>query len=171
MATTVRPGIVPHSHTHAAPSGVEPRERPASPPTLGTQIIHGIYNVGVTTAAGAMAGYAFSFINPIGGAIFGATTGLADTIANSLAERFAFNSTAVKIAVWAVSAVVSIGLGLLAVTAAGFPLTVVGSVGMTVAMIVTGIAVKIVTVGVVCCSACIGSCAGGAALAVKEKLC
>ncbi|MBS0604439.1 MAG: hypothetical protein JSS60_05295 [Verrucomicrobia bacterium] len=131
----------------------------------------GIYEIGINAASGALAGYAFSLIDPIGGAIFGATSALSHTIATSLADRFAFNQTAVKIAVWAVSFVASVGLGLLAATVAGFPLTVMGAVGMTLAMLVTSLVVRIVSGGMLCCSGCAAACVGGAALAAKEKFC
>jgi hypothetical protein len=138
-----------------------------------------IYEIGVTTAAGALAGHVFGIINPVGGAVFGASCALTWTLADAISDKvfavpapgshseFIMNRTALKTAAWFVSLAVSIGVGIFAATTAGFPLTVLGGVGMLLTMAVTSIAMRVV--GQV--SKCLFACTGGAALACKERYC
>ena len=113
------------------------------PPSCADQILNGLYQIGVSTLSGALAGYLFTIIDPVGGAIFGATSALTGVFANALAERFGMDQTASKIILWSVSFMVSIAAAVLVTTAAGFPLTVLGALGMTCAMIGTSILVRI----------------------------
>ncbi len=127
------------------------------------QVLGGIFRVAGSAVIGGLAAYAFSIINPVGGAIFGATSALTSIVADKIANQFSINHTAVKVAVWIVSAMASIGIGLAVTTAVGFPLTVVGAIGMTAAMLATSIVVHLVA-GIACCSTCLTlTCAGLAA--------
>jgi hypothetical protein len=112
--------------------------------SLASQIVNGLDELTIGAASGALAGYAFKVIKPVGGAIFGLSATFAGAVADNLADRFSLHHTAAKTAVWALSFIASLGAGILAATAAGFPITVLGAVGMTLAMIVTSISVRCV---------------------------
>jgi hypothetical protein len=135
-------------------------------PSTGAQIFNAIYEIGVSTGAGALAGYFFTIINPVGGAIFGASCALTRTIGGALIDRFVTDPT-LKVAAYAVSFIASIAAGIFVATTAGFPLTVMGSVGMLLAMLVTTCAIRCVTGGAGSCSSALG----GAGLALKERFC
>jgi hypothetical protein len=135
--------------------------------SCGAQIFNSLYEIGLSTGAGALAGYVFGIINPIGGAVFGASSALTSTIALAIADKLGMDNTAFKIAAWVTTFIVSVGVGIFAATAAGFPLTVLGSVGMIFAMFVTTVAIRIVTNG----AGCLSACAAGAGLAAKEHFC
>src|SRR5580698_9448890 len=104
--------IIPSSSTAPASS---PLDSSHTNPSLSipVQILSGACKVATSAAIGGLAAYAFSIINPVGGAIFGATSALTGIIADKIANQFSINHTAVKIAVWTVSAIASIGVGLL----------------------------------------------------------
>ncbi len=146
MATT--------SSTVAHPIPHAPQPRP-----LASQILNGLYEIGVHGAAGALAGWACSIIDPVGGAIFGVSSAFTGVLANTLAERCCMDQTAARIAAFAVSFIASIAVGIIVTTAAGFPLTVLGAVGMTLAMLVSSIVVRF---GIACVGGCVGAPAGGA---------
>ena len=105
------------------------------PTTPASRAIVNMYNIGVTAGAGALAGLVFGIINPIGGAIFGATTATAyligKTINNSLSPQDPGAKTALDVAAF----VLSIGLGIMAATYAGFTLTALGAIGMVFAIV------------------------------------
>jgi hypothetical protein len=136
-------------------------------PSLDTQIFNSIYEIGVSTGTGALAGWAFGIIDPVGGAVFGASHALTSTLVNAVADKLNMDHTALKTAACAISFIASVSVGIFATTTAGFPLTVLGSLGMLVAMAVTSIGVRIVVKG----AGCLSSCIAGAALAAKERLC
>jgi membrane associated rhomboid family serine protease len=73
------------------------------------------------------------------------------------------DQTALKIA----SLALSVGVGIFVATTVGFPVTVLGGIGMVLVMTITSIAVRIVIKG----AAHLSACAAGAALAVKERFC
>ncbi len=135
-------------------------------PSNGAKIFNAIYEIGVTTGAGALAGYLFSIINPVGGAVFGATYAFTNIIANTVADKVLPNA-ALKVVACVASFFASVAVGIFAATTIGFPLTVLGSVGMLVAMVVTSCAIRCVTGGAGCCSQLLG----GAGLALKERFC
>ncbi len=141
--------------------------RAQQPPSLGAQIFNSIYEIGVSTGAGALAGWAFGIIDPVGGAVFGASYALTRTLANAFADKLCMGRTALRIAAWVVSFIASVSVGIFVATTAGFPLTVLGSVGMLLAMLVTSIAVRIVVYG----ASSLSSCVAGAGLAAKERCC
>ncbi len=134
--------------------------------STGAKIFNAIYEIGVSTGAAALAGYMFSIINPVGGAVFGATYALTNIIADTVADKVLPNAT-LKVVAYAVSFFASVAAGIFAATTMGFPLTVIGSVGMLLAMIVTSCAIRCVTGGAGCCSNVLG----GAGLALKERFC
>jgi hypothetical protein len=90
--------------------------------------------------AGALAGYVFSIINPVGGAIFGANFalfGITDRVPRPDASLFkrAFASSGVAFAL-------SIPVGAVATAAFGFPVTILGGYGLAIATLVSRIAVE-----------------------------
>lgn len=135
--------------------------------TPASQVLNGIYNVGMNSAAGALAGYAFGLINPVGGAIFGAVSALSHSVATGLGARWLGDRTCAKVAGWAISFVASIGAGVFVATAAGFPITVLGGVGLTATSLLTHASLKMVTGGLCFYSKCAAACA----LVAKESCC
>jgi len=117
MTTAIRPNHQAHS-----PAG---------------EVVTGLYQIGISAGAGALAGYAFSLIHPIGGAIFGATFAVVNSIGTSLANQFGMNEEATKTALYAVSYIISTLAGAFATTTLGFPLTFLSGVVMTFGMIIT----------------------------------
>jgi hypothetical protein len=135
-------------------------------PSQGSQIFNSIYEIGFNAASGAFAGWAFGIINPIGGAVFGASYALTHALASEVASKLHMDQTALKVAAWFVSFIASFGVGMLAATVAGFPITILGSVGMILAMLITSLALRMVVSG----AGCLSSCLAGAGLAAKERL-
>lgn len=134
-------------------------------PSLASKILEGVYEVSVSAGAGALAGYLFTIINPVGGAIFGATMDLTRLIGDALADKFLMDQTSLKIAAYVVSLIVAAGAGFLVTTALGFPITVLGTIGMVITMAITSFAIRILFHGAGCCSSCLG----GLGLALKER--
>jgi hypothetical protein len=135
-------------------------------PSQGSQIFNSMYEIGINAGSGALAGWVFGIINPIGGAVFGASYALTHTFASEVAGKLHMDQTAFKVAAWFVSFIASVGVGMLAATVAGFPITILGAVGMILAMLVTSIALRMVISG----AGCLSSCLAGAGLATKERL-
>ncbi len=135
-------------------------------PSAASQILQGVYEVGVSAGAGALAGYMFSLINPVGGAVFGASMALTRLIGNALADKFLMNQTAMKITAWALSLIAGVGPGFLAATTLGFAITAWGAIGLTLAMIITSCAIRCVFNGAGCCASCLG----GLGLALRERV-
>jgi hypothetical protein len=133
----------------------------------GSQLFNTIYEVGFSAAAGALAGYLFYIINPVGGAVFGAAMSLTGHIGAAVVDRLCIDQTALKVAFYAVSFIASVAVGFFATTAAGFPLTVLGSVGMVLTMVITNCVLNIITGSTSRCLQCLG----GAGLALKERFC
>lgn len=138
----------------------------AEPPSAAAQIVQGAYEVAVSAGAGALAGYMFTLINPVGGAVFGTTMALTRLIGSALADKFLMNQTAMKIMAWTLSLLAGVGAGFLAATGLGFAMTVSGAIGMTFAMILTSCAMRCMFTGAGCCAACLG----GLGLAVRERV-
>jgi hypothetical protein len=137
-------------------------------PSLGSQLFDGAYDIVFQAGAGYLAGY-LGIINPIGGAIFGATSVASTYALNFLAERLGINNTCLKVAIWSLSFVASLAIAAAVTTAAGFPITLMGALGLTLAMVVTSIAISIVKGSITCAGNCCGACLGGAALALADR--
>jgi len=136
--------------------------------SCGNQIFKNICNIAEITVSGALAGHLLGVIDPVGGAVFGASYALTITIADAISDKVInMNKTALKVVAFFVSAIVSTGVGIFAATTAGFPLTVLGGIGMLLTMAVTSIAIRIVHH----VAEPLFACAGGAALACKERYC
>lgn len=100
----------------------------------------------VNSAIGAFAAAAFTTINPVAGAIFGATSTLGTHAINWVLDKTGMteNSAAGKIIQFAIAFFGSIAIGVLAASAAGFSITFVGGLILTACMIGTTIAVSLV---------------------------
>lgn len=109
--------------------------------------------VGTGAAMGALAGYAFSLINPIGGVVFGATSAMTGLLGNAIAQHLGANQTAVKTTLYALPLIASLVAGMVVTTAVGFPITVMGAIGLTLAIAVTSYFVHCLAIGGVCCGA------------------
>ncbi len=125
----------------------------SQPQSPAMQAATAIAQVFGSAGIGALAGYAFGIINPVGGAVFGATSSLTSTLGNALAEQFGANQTAVKTTLYALSFIASFAVGIAVTTAVGFPITVMGAVGLTLAMAVTTCFIQCVLIGGLCCGA------------------
>ena len=126
------------------------------PPSIPQLIMEGIYTVGVSAGTGALTGYVFGIINPVGGLVFGVTNALVGTIGRGLISRISEENSALKVAAYVLTAIVSIGASVAAVAALGFPLTIGSFILLSLGMLVTGIAIELVLAASKCYSACIG---------------
>jgi hypothetical protein len=109
----------------------------SQPTTPAAKAIMSLYQIGLGAGAGALAGLAFGIINPIGGAIFGAATITANWIGRSVTDSLPIEDAGAKTALDVAAFILSIGLGIMAVTYAGFTLTAMGAIGMVFAMMLT----------------------------------
>lgn len=128
-------------------------------PSIPQLIMEGIYSVGFSAGTGALAGYVFGVINPVGGLVFGATSALVEAIGYGIMSRQ--ENEALKTTTYVLSFIAGIAASVAAVTALGFPLTV-----GTVILLTLGMLVRIIAAGLVLkVSKCYSSCIGGAVLA------
>ncbi len=110
------------------------------------------YDFGLRAAAGAFAGYSWSIISPIGGAIFGLASAITNTIGDYIAESAVpMNETAAKTALRVATFLFSVAAGIIATSALGFTMTVGSALGLSLAMIP---ALFIVHVSASCVAAC-----------------
>ena len=110
------------------------------------------YDLGLRAAAGAFAGYAWSIINPIGGAIFGLASALTNTAGDAItASTVPMNETAAKTAMRVATFLLSVAAGIIATAAAGYTITVGAAVGLSLAMIP---ALFVVYVSASCIASC-----------------
>ena len=112
----------------------------------GSQLRDDLCEIGLNTAAGALAAHLFSIIHPIGGAIFGASITLTRIAAIGLANQFSMDQTAKKIALMYIP-YLSAAVGIFAVTMAGFPLTLLGTAGLALTMVVTQVFLNVLLQG------------------------
>jgi hypothetical protein len=144
-----------------------PRFEQQRDPSYCSQILDGVSTIGMSAGAGALAGYLFSIVNPVGGAVFGGTSALISLVGNKIAQRVGVNSFALRVALYAVAFFASIAVSAIATTALGFPLTVSAGVILSIGMLVSQFAINLAIGGAKCASACVA----GGALAVKERCC
>ncbi|MBS0652989.1 MAG: hypothetical protein JSR39_05610 [Verrucomicrobia bacterium] len=117
----------------------------AAQPTASQYAANTAIQAGVNGALGAFAAAAFTTINPFAGAIFGVTSTFGTHVINWIMDKtgIAEDSSAGKIIKFAVSFFGGIAIGALAATAAGFPITFVGGLILTVCMLGTTFAVSL----------------------------
>lgn len=121
------------------------------PTTPTGQIINEIYNLGISAGAGALAGLVFGIVAPAGGAIFGVTQAASNLVGRVIVNALPIQETSAKVTLRVASFILSIGIGIIATTYAGFTLTTLGSIGMIFAMLPTGIFLA-------CTGACMSGC-------------
>jgi hypothetical protein len=102
-------------------------------PTASQSLPRAILEISSSVATGALAGYTFSIINPVGGAIFGLAASATRIVGNYPVDRLGFHSS-IKKALHLFSFILGSAAGVYAASLAGYTLTVGGTVGMTVAM-------------------------------------
>lgn len=90
-----------------------------------------ILDIGVQTGVGALAGLVFGIVNPIGGAIFVATSGVARIVGVNIINALPDTAKSVKIALRIAAIILSFPLGAIAAAYAGFTMTALGAIGMT----------------------------------------
>ncbi len=125
-------------------------------PSIAQLIKEGVYAVGLSAGIGALAGYAFEIIHPVGGLVFGAASTLTIVIGRVILSRIDEDNVALKVATYVGTVIASIAAGVIAVTALGFPLTVGSFILLTLGMVVTGYAFPHILQASKCYSACIG---------------
>jgi hypothetical protein len=135
--------------TAAPPVTAVPAAPPA--PSCASEAVLGLYNIALSGGAGALAAWAFTIIDPIGGAIFGVASALTNSLGRVMAN-VPGTEAAVKTAVHFLTFIASLAVGAAAVTLAGFQITLMSAVGLSLAMIPAWIAVS-------CSANCIGCCA------------
>lgn len=112
-----------------------------------------IYEIGITAASGAIAGHWWTLVNPVGGAIFGATVAIANKITNALTHKLDIRAPEAKVAAFAITFIAKMGLAFLVTTALGFPMTVSSLILMPLAMFAAGIVMR---AGLACLQHCLG---------------
>jgi hypothetical protein len=120
-------------------------------PSQASEAILGLYNVALSGCAGAFAAWAYTLINPIGGAVFGIAAGCANSLGSVIANSLPVNETAAKTAAHFLTFLASLGIGAFAATLAGFHITLMGAVALSLAMIPAWIIVST-------SATCIGQC-------------
>jgi hypothetical protein len=126
----------------------------SSSSSFGKVMLKQNFNILTSIASGYLAGLTFSIINPIGGAIFGATGAFTNITLWYLVSKLDISSTTAKTILYGLSFIASMAIAGAVTTAVGFPITFVGAISLTFAMLVTYIAVSMVAVGIICCNGC-----------------
>ena len=101
--------------------------------TLKTRELLSAYDLGLRTASGALGAYLFSIISPIGGAIFGLASSIVCTMGYTSLDPV--QDPIIKLALYAPMLFCGIATGMIAVSAAGFPLTFVSAFSLSLAMV------------------------------------
>ncbi|MBS0606837.1 MAG: hypothetical protein KF898_08895 [Parachlamydiales bacterium] len=134
------------------------------PTSCASQVATLAFQTGAEAAIGALAAAAFTTINPVAGAIFGATAGMTGGITSIIFDQTGLTEN------WGLAGKVArIGLGVIlgslagyaVATAAGFPITFAAAAILTAASLATAVA-GVLVVGsclcfTVCCVAAIGA--------------
>ena len=154
-------------------SQLEREEDPAPAPTRSTHsagIFNGVYNTLLYATSGFLGGYFFSLIVPMGGAVFGATSAIAEMATDSLIDRSELNSC-LRTLLWAGAFFTNIAAGAFIASSLGFPITLTTACVLTLAMIPASLLVakpllNMALLGAKYAAACIG----GGLLAIKDRL-
>ncbi len=125
-------------------------------PSIPQLLLEGVYSVGLSAGTGALTGYVFGVINPIGGLAFGAASALVGAVGRGIASHISEDNMALKVATYALTFIAGIAASVAAVTLLGFPITLGSFILLTLGMMVTGIAIELVIATAKCYSACIG---------------
>ena len=98
---------------------------------------------GACAGTGYIAGSLFTIIDPVGGALFGATFALTEAVTGRIMDALGRNRNdiACKIAKFAIPMILSTVAAIAVVAAAGFPITLGGAAALIGCMFVTAIAV------------------------------
>jgi len=122
------------------------------PSTTADSIVLRTYSVGITTASGALAGHLWKIIDPVGGAIFGASYGIAHQLSGLLIEHLGLQTSAAKTAAFVIAFIASISAGFFAAGAAGFSIAVGSAIWMPIAMCVASVIVRLGIECLMCCA-------------------
>jgi hypothetical protein len=130
-----------------------PQDSESQPP-FAIQLLSNTVKVVACGATGYIAAMVFSIVDPVGGAIFGVSSTASGIVIEFLVEKLGISSTCAKVAFFAFTFIASTAIATAITTASGFPITFLGSIGLTIAMFVTAVTITIVVSGILCCSGC-----------------
>ncbi len=108
-------------------------------PTNSEMVANGILNVSFHASTGALAGYLFTLITPVGGAIFGAVRSVSSMVIGKTLGNFFGNTTSEKTVRFAVKFFGSILVALAVTIAAGFSFTFSAGVMLSLCMVPTAL--------------------------------
>ena len=115
--------------------------------------------ISANAGLGYMAGSVFTIINPIGGAVFGATFALTNMVADGILGAVGCNNnTALEIAKFVIAGALSAVAATFAVAALGFPITFTAAAMLVGGMVLVDMAIK------AACCLCISGLVGRAFL-------
>jgi hypothetical protein len=130
-------------------------------------------NIGANASLGYIAGSVFTIINPIGGAIFGATYALTSVVADGILGAVGCNNnTALKIAKFVISGVLGAVAATFTVAAVGFPITFAAAAMLIGGMTLVSLAIQLIfkCFKCTCCTTTlIGVGVGAAAIAIARN--
>lgn len=113
---------------------------------------------------GYLSGCIFSLINPIGSAVYGAASVISEMALVYLGSQFELSGCLKSLFV-TTAFFASMAIGALVTTSIGFPITFAVAIDLTLAMIMTTLAMKMALFGAKCAAACIG----GGVLVIKDR--
>ena len=147
-------------------------ENPDPAPTRSSHsagIFNGAYDALFYAASGFLGGYFFSLIDPIGGAVFGTASLIAETVTNTLISRSGLNSC-LRTLLWAGAFFANIAAGAFIASSLGFPITLTTACILTFAMIPASLVAKPLLNMALFGAKCAAACIGGGLLAIKDRL-
>ncbi|MBS0652990.1 MAG: hypothetical protein JSR39_05615 [Verrucomicrobia bacterium] len=147
------------------------------PKSCASQVATLAFQTGAEAAIGALAAAAFTTINPVAGAVFGATAGLTGGMTSIIFDQTGLTENwglAGKVARIGLGVILGALAGLAVTTAAGFPITFAAAAVLTAASLATAVA-GVLVVGsclcfTVCCVAAIGAMASSRANMEPENV-
>lgn len=139
--------------------------------SLGQNLVERVDNIIIHTGSGYLAGYLFSIIDPIGGAVFGATEEAFRHLIRIAADQLGlFTSTTDKIIFFIGSKFAGLAIAAAVTTSIGFPLSIGGVIDLSLLMIPTSV-ISFVANRIFLDIAKMGlACLGGATLAIRDRL-
>ena len=115
-------------------------------PSFASEAVPRAYHIAFSGAAGAFAGWVFNIIDPVGGAVFGVASYCASSLGRALTNVLHPNETAAKTTAHFLTFIASLAVGALAVSLAGFEITLMGAVGLSLAMTAVVLSLAIIPV-------------------------
>ncbi len=156
MSISAIPSAAPTLASTDRPSANE--RAPVTSASVGSQLYKRVIPIVIEAGACAIGSYIFGVLNPVGAAVFGASSIVAMHSIHFLSEKFGITRPCAQGIMLAISIFAGIAIGAVVTTMVGFPMTVMVGVKLTL------IAIAIRIIGKVCLNL-----VGGAALALADR--